>query len=72
MKFGLMLFGILIGAAGYFIGETIGLGLMGLGAILLLWGLFSRKKQYYAGQSYGNQRMMMNTNPNQNIDMRRI
>ena len=72
MRFWLIILGLIIGAAGYLIGETIGLGVMGVGALLILIGLFSKKKQYYAGQSYGNQRMMMNNRPDQPLNMQKI
>jgi len=72
MRFWLILLGLLIGAAGYFIGGTIGLGCYGVGGLFLLIGLFWKKKKLMLVQGPGNQTMIMSGNPNPPLTMRRV
>ncbi len=76
MRGGIVLFGfviLLISVALLLLnGSMYSLIGIGLGAIIFLWGLFKKKKQYYMGQSFGNQTMMMGGNPAQTQVMQRI
>ncbi len=44
MRFWIILLGIVVGAAGYFIGGIAGIIGIALGVLIILFGLFSRKK----------------------------
>jgi len=45
MRFGLILFGIIVGAAGYFVGGIIGIVGIVLGILLFILGIFLKKKE---------------------------
>jgi len=72
MKWWLFLLGIVVGVAGFLIGEMMGWIILGVGVLFLILGLFLGKKKQPAGQSFGSSTMMMGGNPAQTQVMQRI